>query len=141
MKDQVDNLRHKAGIKGVEAISGMLTLPERGAILEQVRKGDIAILYLSPEQLRNRAVKQAIKQRQISGWVFDEAHCLSKWGHDFRPDYLYCGKVIESLAQEQSVQIPPVFCYTATAKLDVINDICRYFDKKLSHPLARFSGE
>ena len=140
MKDQVDNLRHKAGIKGVEAISGMLTLPERGAILEQVRKGDIAILYLSPEQLRNRAVKQAIKQRQISGWVFDEAHCLSKWGHDFRPDYLYCGKVIESLAQEQSVQIPPVFCYTATAKLDVINDICRYFDKKLSHPLARFSG-
>ena len=65
---------------------------------------------------------------------------MSKWGHDFRPDYLYCGKVIESLAQEQSVQIPPVFCYTATAKLDVINDICQYFDKKLSHPLARFSG-
>ncbi|WP_205714128.1 RecQ family ATP-dependent DNA helicase [Escherichia sp. E2748] len=140
MKNQVDNLQQKAGIKGVAAISGMLTLPERGAILEQVRQGDIAILYLSPEQLRNRAVKQAIRQRQIGGWVFDEAHCLSKWGHDFRPDYLYCGKVIEAFAQEQNVQPPPVFCYTATAKLDVINDICRHFKEKLPQPLSRFEG-
>lgn len=140
MKDQVDNLRQKAGIKGVAAISGMLTLPERGAILEQVRQGDIAILYLSPEQLRNRAVKQALKQRQIGGWVFDEAHCLSKWGHDFRPDYLYCGSVIETLAKEQNTFVPPVFCYTATAKLDVINDICQHFSDKLSEPLSRFEG-
>lgn len=140
MKDQVDNLRQKAGIEAVAAISGMLTLPERGAILEQVRQGDIAILYLSPEQLRNRTVKQAIKQRQIGGWVFDEAHCLSKWGHDFRPDYLYCGKVIETIAEEQQVPVPPVFCYTATAKLDVIKDICRHFEKTLPQPLTRFEG-
>ncbi len=140
MKDQVDNLRQKAGVEGVAAISGMLTLPERGAILEQVRQGDIAILYLSPEQLRNRAVKNAIKQRQIGGWVFDEAHCLSKWGHDFRPDYLYCASVIEALAKEQQVPVPPVFCYTATAKLDVINDICSHFQNKIPQPLARFEG-
>ncbi|KNC06430.1 DNA helicase [Klebsiella sp. RIT-PI-d] len=140
MKDQVDNLRQKAGIEGVAAISGMLTLPERGAILEQVRQGDIAILYLSPEQLRNRAVKNAIRQRQIGGWVFDEAHCLSKWGHDFRPDYLYCATVIDALAKEQQVPVPPVFCYTATAKLDVINDICSHFQNKIPQPLARFEG-
>ncbi|WP_219953384.1 RecQ family ATP-dependent DNA helicase [Dickeya zeae] len=140
MKDQVDNLKHKAGIEGVAAISGMLTLPERGTILEQVRLGDIALLYLSPEQLRNQTVKQAIRQRQIGGWVFDEAHCLSKWGHDFRPDYLYCASVIESLAEEQKVPVPPVFCYTATAKLDVINDICSHFTDKLPAPMKRFEG-
>lgn len=140
MKDQVDNLKQKAGIEGVAAISGLLTLPERGAILEQIRMGDIALLYLSPEQLRNRTVKQAIRQRQIGGWVFDEAHCLSKWGHDFRPDYLYCAKAIATLAQEQQVPIPPVFCYTATAKPDVIEDICAQFQGRLPDPLRRFEG-
>lgn len=140
MKDQVDNLKQKAGIEGVAAISGMLPLPERGAILEQVRMGDIAILYISPEQLRNKAVKEAIRQRQIGGWVFDEAHCLSKWGHDFRPDYLYSVSVIETIAHEQQVPVPSVYCYTATAKLDVINDICQNFQSKYPYPLERFEG-
>ncbi|WP_446891780.1 RecQ family ATP-dependent DNA helicase [Aeromonas veronii] len=140
MKDQVDNLKHKAGIEGVAAISGLLTLPERGAILEQIRMGDIALLYISPEQLRNRTVKQAIRQRQIGGWVFDEAHCLSKWGHDFRPDYLYCAKAIATIAKEQQVPMPPVFCYTATAKPDVIEDICAQFLDKQPRPLLRLEG-
>lgn len=140
MKDQVDNLKFKAGIEGVAAISGLLTLPERGAILEQIRMGDIALLYISPEQLRNRTVKQAIRQRQLGGWVFDEAHCLSKWGHDFRPDYLYCAKAIAAIATEQQVPVPPVFCYTATAKLDVIQDICEQFLDKLPRPLLRLEG-
>ncbi|HDN9013983.1 TPA: RecQ family ATP-dependent DNA helicase [Aeromonas salmonicida] len=140
MKDQVDNLKYKAGIEGVAAISGLLTLPERGAILEQIRMGDIALLYISPEQLRNRTVKQAIRQRQIGGWVFDEAHCLSKWGHDFRPDYLYCAKAIATIASEQQVPMPPVFCYTATAKPDVIEDICAQFLDKQPRPLRRLEG-
>lgn len=140
MKDQVDNLKFKAGIEGVAAISGLLTLPERGAILEQIRMGDIALLYISPEQLRNRTVKRAIRQRQIGGWVFDEAHCLSKWGHDFRPDYLYCAKAIATIASEQQVPVPPVFCYTATAKPDVVTDICDQFLDKLPQPLRRLEG-
>ncbi|MGL4352595.1 MAG: helicase-related protein, partial [Aeromonas popoffii] len=73
-------------------------------------------------------------------WVFDEAHCLSKWGHDFRPDYLYCAKAIATIASEQQVPMPPVFCYTATAKPDVIEDICAQFLDKQPRPLRRLEG-
>jgi ATP-dependent DNA helicase RecQ len=98
------------------AIYGMLTPPERGEILERVRLGDIALLYVSPEQLRNTSLADAISQREIGCWVFDEAHCLSKWGHDFRPDYLYAARFIREFAQKQQTPIPPIACFTATAK-------------------------
>ena len=140
MKDQVDNLKSKVGIESTAAIYGMLTMPERTALLEQVRMGDISLLYLSPEQLRNRSVKRAIKCRQISAWVFDEAHCLSKWGNDFRPDYLYCARVIGEFAKDQSEPPPPILCYTATAKQDVIEDICQHFNQELGITLKCFEG-
>ncbi len=140
MKDQVDNLKSKTGADNVAAIYGMLTMLERMAVLDQVRMGDIAILYLSPEQLRNKNVKKAIQSRQIGAWVFDEAHCLSKWGHDFRPDYLNCAKVIANFAKEQEEPPPPVFCYTATAKLDVIDDIVGHFKQWLGLELKTFEG-
>ena len=140
MKDQVDNLKNKVGLENVAALYGMLTMPERMITINQVRMGDIAILYLSPEQLRNKKVKQAILSRQLGAWVFDEAHCLSKWGHDFRPDYLYCAKLIANIAKEQLESPPPVFCYTATAKLDVVEDIVSHFKQKLNIELNRFDG-
>ncbi|WNO10579.1 RecQ family ATP-dependent DNA helicase [Teredinibacter sp. KSP-S5-2] len=140
MKDQVDGLKDKTGMESVGALYGMLSMPERASILEGIRMGDIAILYLSPEQLRNGSVKRAIQSRQIGAWVFDEAHCLSKWGHDFRPDYLYCAKVIARVAREQNEQPPPIFCYTATAKLQVIEDICSHFKNELNIDLQRFEG-
>jgi len=140
MKDQVDNLKDKVGIESVAAVYGMITMPERSAILEAVRMGDIGLLYLSPEQLRNRTVKQALLSRQISSWVFDEAHCLSKWGHDFRPDYLYCSKVIAKIARQQNESPPPVLCYTATAKKEVIKDICQHFKQELNIDLLCFEG-
>ena len=140
MKDQVDNLKNNVGLENVAALYGMLTMPERMTTLDRVRMGDIAILYLSPEQLRNKKVKQAILSRQLGAWVFDEAHCLSKWGHDFRPDYLYCAKVIANIAKNQLESPPPVFCYTATAKLDVIKDIVSHFKQNLNFELALFEG-
>ncbi|MDD1606924.1 MAG: RecQ family ATP-dependent DNA helicase, partial [Methylococcaceae bacterium] len=140
MKDQVDNLRHKTGAPNVAALYGLLTAPERGAVLNAVRLGDIAILYVSPEQLRNRSFKEAITAREIGCWVFDEAHCLSKWGHDFRPDYLYAARFIKEFAEHQKTALPPVQCFTATAKQDVKDEICNYFQAQLEQPLFLFEG-
>ncbi|HID03846.1 MAG TPA: DEAD/DEAH box helicase, partial [Desulfobacterales bacterium] len=119
MKDQVDNFSSQTGTGVAAALSGMLTLPERRVVQEGVRLGDIGILYVSPEQLRNSSFINTVKQREIGAWIFDEAHCLSKWGHDFRPDYLYSIRFIREMAQKEKCSIPPVQCFTATAKKDV----------------------
>ena len=131
MKDQVDSLEAKTGSTAVAAVHGLLTPPERGAVLERVRLGDIGLLYLSPEQLRNKSVTRMLAQREIGCWVFDEAHCLSKWGHDFRPDYLYCARFIRQQAQRNQEAPPPIACFTATAKEDVIEDIRQHFRENL----------
>lgn len=140
MKDQVDGLASKTGTMFAAAIYGMLTPPERGEILERVRLGDIAILYVSPEQLRNKSLADAISQREIGCWVFDEAHCLSKWGHDFRPDYLYAARFIREFAQRQQTPIPPIACFTATAKRDVMEEITDHFRRELGQELEVFEG-
>ena len=136
MKDQVDNLRERTGVTEVAAVYGLLTPPERGAVLEKVRMGDIGLLYLAPEQLRNRTVVEALSHREIGCWVFDEAHCLSKWGPDFRPDYLYVSQIIKKQSAKHQEFPPAVACYTATAKLDVIEDIRQHFASALDCTLS-----
>jgi ATP-dependent DNA helicase RecQ len=140
MKDQVDNLRNKTGAPNTAALYGMLTAPERGEVLKAIQMGDIAVLYISPEQLRNRSFQQAIEYREIGCWVFDEAHCLSKWGHDFRPDYLYAARFIEEFAEKQKALLPPVQCFTATAKQNVRDEIIDYFRANLAQELVIFEG-
>jgi ATP-dependent DNA helicase RecQ len=81
-----------------------------------------------------------LASREIGCWVFDEAHCLSKWGHDFRPDYLYASRFIRTLAERQRVSIPPVACFTATAKQDVIDEILTHFRNELGLALTLFEG-
>jgi ATP-dependent DNA helicase RecQ len=141
MKDQVDNLRNKTGAPNAAALYGLLTPPERGEVLEGVRMGDTALLYVAPEQLRNRSFNEAIRYREIGCWVFDEAHCLSKWGHDFRPDYLYAGRRIKEIAREQKSPMPAVQCFTATAKADVKAEILDYFQRELGLELAAYGEE
>ncbi|MDA7756687.1 RecQ family ATP-dependent DNA helicase [Opitutales bacterium] len=141
IKDQVDNLRKQTGMhSSIDAIYGLQTGPERGGVYERLHGGDTAILYVSPEQLRNKRFKEAIAKRQISRWVFDEAHCLSKWGHDFRPDYTYAGRFIRELSQRQGVPIPPISCLTATAKNDVKQELLQYFEKELNQSLELLDG-
>ena len=137
MADQVSGLK-KRGISQCETLNGMLTMPERADVLDKVRLGDTGILIVSPEQLRNKSFRDAIRQRQIGAWVMDEAHCLSKWGHDFRPDYRYVGRFIREQAGDRP--IPPILCLTATAKPEVIAEIVSYFRDKLDVELQTFEG-
>jgi ATP-dependent DNA helicase RecQ len=140
MKDQVDGLVRRTGTPFAAALYGLLTPPERSDVLRRVRLGDVALLYVSPEQLRNRSFAEAVAQREIGCWVFDEAHCLSKWGHDFRPDYLYAGRFIREFSKKQGSEVPPIACFTATAKQDVREEILAYFKKEAGRELAFYAG-
>lgn len=137
MADQVTGLESH-GVGCCVAINGLLSLPERADALDRVRLGDAGILLVSPEQLRSTAVRRVIDQREIGGWVLDEAHCLSKWGHDFRPDYRYVGRFIRERAGQTS--IPPIMCLTATAKPDVVEDIEQHFKDELDIELKVIDG-
>lgn len=137
MADQVAGLEAR-GITSCVSINGLLSMPERADALDKVRLGDAGILIVSPEQLRSRALRKVLEQREIGAWVLDEAHCLSKWGHDFRPDYRYVGRFIKEKAGKNPV--PPVLCLTATAKPDVVADIIGHFRDKLGVELELFDG-
>lgn len=137
MADQVAGLEAR-GITACVSINGLLSMPERADALDRVRLGDVGILIISPEQLRSRSLRRVLEQREIGAWVLDEAHCLSKWGHDFRPDYRYVGRFIKQRAGQDPV--PPVLCLTATAKPDVVADILGHFREKLEIDLALFDG-
>ena len=136
MKDQVDNLV-KIGVLSAAMLNGMLSMPERREVLEKIRLGDVSILLVSPEQFRSQAFANAIRQRQIGGWVFDEAHCLSRWGHDFRTDYLYVTRFIR---EHHAAPLAPVFAFTATAKQDVIDDLQSHFRDMLGVELQLHNG-
>lgn len=140
MKDQVDNFSKQTGTKIATVLYGMLTMPERGEVQESIRLGDVGILYISPEQLRNNSFIKTVAQREIGAWVFDEAHCLSKWGHDFRPDYLYSIRFIREFSQKEKTTIPPVQCFTATAKKDVKSEIIDIIQSELGLRVSQFSG-
>jgi ATP-dependent DNA helicase RecQ len=140
MKDQVDQLSERTGTHHAAALSGALTLVERQQTLEAVRRGDVGLVYVSPEQLRNPGVRKALRSREIGAWVFDEAHCIAEWGHDFRPDFWYAPRFIAELAQEQGVPVPPVAAFTATAQPEVVAQIRRRLRDALGVELELFDG-
>ena len=142
MKDQVDNLNSRTETPTLAAtLNGLQTMIERRDVLEGIRLGKYALLYVAPEQLRSKSFESAIRQREIAAWVFDEAHCISKWGHDFRPDYLYAARFIKEFSEREGVDIPPIGCFTATAKLDVREEIRSHFRRILGKDLTELSAD
>ena len=115
MKDQVDALERR----GIPAtlINSSISLSEQQSRIEALRRGDYKLVYVAPERFRSRAFTNALRQVQIALVAVDEAHCLSQWGHEFRPDYMRLG---EALAQ---LDRPQVVALTATATPEVRGDI------------------
>ncbi len=136
MKDQVDNLE-KRGITCAGYLNSLLNPMERRVMLDKLRLGDLGLIFVAPEQFRSTAFANALAHRDIGAWVFDEAHCLSKWGHDFRPDYLYVSRFIKA---KQKDKPSPIFGFTATAKPDVVEDIRNHFTKRLGVSLDVMAG-
>jgi ATP-dependent DNA helicase RecQ len=114
MEDQVQQLR-MFGEKNVIALNSFLTYPEKREALQELKK--FRFIFTSPEMLQSQEVLAALKMSSISLFVVDEAHCISQWGHDFRPDYSKLGYV------RQYIGNPPCLALTATATNDVIKDI------------------
>lgn len=115
MKDQTDKLE-ELGVDA-RAINSTLTDREKAAEEEAVEQGDGKILYVTPERFRDREFFEVLLGREVSLFVVDEAHCVSHWGHDFRPDYMMLGSIVKRLGR------PPILALTATAPPEVQEDI------------------
>lgn len=140
MKDQVDNLEKKH-ITSAVTINGLLNPIERQEAFERAEDGRASIIYLSPESLRSHSIERLLLGRNIARFIIDEAHCFSAWGQDFRVDYLYIGEFIKNLQEKKNSDYKiPVSCFTATAKLQVIEDIQKYFKKTLGLELETFAA-
>lgn len=131
MKDQVDALRSR-GI-AVACLNSTQTLAEQNAVFSQISAGTLKLVYIAPERFRARRFCEAIAQAEVSLFAVDEAHCLSQWGHDFRPDYLRLDAAL-SLFKKR----PVVAAFTATATPDVREDIVKHL--KMREPEIFVSG-
>lgn len=117
MKDQVDSLKRKN--VSAEFINSSLSGQERAARYKAVLNGEFDLLYVTPERFRKQEFLEVIADRKIDLLAVDEAHCISEWGHDFRPDYTRVGEIRQQLGSPLTVAL------TATATPDVQADIVR----------------
>jgi ATP-dependent DNA helicase RecQ len=130
MKDQVDALR----ARGLPAtfINSSISESEQRARIESLRRHEHKLVYVAPERFRSSRFNSALQQVPISLFAVDEAHCISTWGHDFRPDYLRLKNVIRSLGKVQTLAL------TATATPYVRSDIIQQLG--LDQPQTFVSG-
>ncbi|MEI7909138.1 MAG: ATP-dependent DNA helicase RecQ [Verrucomicrobiota bacterium] len=130
MKDQVDALV----ARGIDAtmINSTLSWPEQRERLDAMRNGAYKLVYIAPERFRAESFLNALAGVEVSLFAVDEAHCLSQWGHDFRPDYLRLGKALEKLGHPQCV------AFTATATPIVRDDISSVLGLRV--PFEQVSG-
>ena len=134
MKDQMDNL-NKRDIHTAFFVNSSISDRVKDRILELVEKKNVKLLYLAPESLKSERVLEVLKRLDIDLFVIDEAHCISTWGHNFRPDYLRLPEIIEELNH------PQILALTATATREVEEDIqkklktnCEVFKASFDRP-------
>jgi ATP-dependent DNA helicase RecQ len=115
-RDQVEMLRERA-LGGAAQLNSAISAAEREEALHELAEDALEFLFLAPEQLANPGVLGELAAARVSLLVVDEAHCISEWGHDFRPEYLRLGAVREALGR------PTVLALTATAAPPVRDEI------------------
>lgn len=122
MTDQVEALRNQRNYDQVEFINSDLTLIDRDKIIDSCKRGDVDILYLSPELLLSYDIHYFIGERNLGLLVVDEAHLITTWGRDFRVDYWFLGNHIYKMRKYNSYMFPLV-ALTATAVYGGVNDM------------------
>ena len=120
MRDQVEDLLSK-GVNAARLDSSIGR--EQGLqISTEIRNGNLKILYVAPERFNNERFRDQMRRAKISLFAIDEAHCISEWGHNFRPDYLKLATFAKEIGAEQ------ILALTATATPKVVQDICKAFE-------------
>jgi ATP-dependent DNA helicase RecQ len=130
MQDQVASLRQRK-INAAAFHSG-LTGSEKHRVIQDLNQKRLQLLYLAPERMQHEEFLQLLRSLWVSLLVVDEAHCISQWGHDFRPDYLKIGRLRQELTN------PPCLALTATATARVQTDLCKRLS--LRDPLKLVAG-
>ncbi len=128
MKDQIDALAAR-GIAARRLDSTLDAEAYRG-VMEELRDGRLRLLYVAPERFNNERFRQAIARVRVSLFAVDEAHCISEWGHNFRPDYLKLAGFAQEIAAER------VLALTATATKRVLEDICQALNIDPQHAVG-----
>lgn len=124
MKNQVDLVRNYSEKDDVaHFLNSSLNKTERNKVIKDIKQGKTKMLYVAPETLTKQETIDIFKEVKVSFIAVDEAHCISEWGHDFRPEYRRIKEIVESIPQEF-----PIIALTATATPKVQSDIVRTLD-------------
>jgi ATP-dependent DNA helicase RecQ len=128
MKDQIDFLRGR-GINAAR-LDSTLDADDARSLARALQSGELRLLYVAPERFNNERFLETLRRTKIALFAVDEAHCISEWGHNFRPDYLKLAEIARALG------VPRVLALTATATPSVVRDICAAFDILPEHAIV-----